>query len=94
MHLGIDFWKDFGGFLKEKSKHVGTKIRSGGGPGGGLKGSWRPDPKTDDGDRFFGTLLGPSWGASWGRLGAGVAVLGRLWSSWTFKKSMQKSINF
>ena len=26
MHLGIAFWKDFGGFLKEKWKHVGTKI--------------------------------------------------------------------
>ena len=26
MHLGIDFWKDFGEFLEEKSKHVGTKI--------------------------------------------------------------------
>ena len=26
MHLGIDFWKDFGGFLEEKWKHVGIKI--------------------------------------------------------------------
>ena len=26
MHLGIDFWKDFGGFLDEKWRHVGTKI--------------------------------------------------------------------
>ena len=26
MHLGIVFWKGFGGFLKEKWKHVGTKI--------------------------------------------------------------------
>ena len=26
MHLGIDFWKDFGGFLEAKWKHVGTKI--------------------------------------------------------------------
>ena len=27
MHLGIDFGKDFGGFLEEKWKHVvGTKI--------------------------------------------------------------------
>ena len=26
MHLGIDFWKDFGGFLEEKWTHVGTKI--------------------------------------------------------------------
>ena len=26
MHLGFDFWKDFGGFLEAKWKHVGTKI--------------------------------------------------------------------
>ena len=26
MHLGIDFWKDFDGFFKEKWKHVGTNI--------------------------------------------------------------------
>ena len=26
MHLGIDCWKDFGQFLEEKSRHVGTKI--------------------------------------------------------------------
>ena len=26
MHLGIDFWKDFGGFLEAKWRHVGTKI--------------------------------------------------------------------
>ena len=26
MHLGIDFWSDFGGFLEEKWRHVGTKI--------------------------------------------------------------------
>ena len=26
MHLGIDFWKDVGELLEEKSKHVGTKI--------------------------------------------------------------------
>ena len=26
MHLGIDFLKDFGGFLQEKWKHVGTNI--------------------------------------------------------------------
>ena len=26
MHLGIDFWKDFGGFLERKWRHVGTKI--------------------------------------------------------------------
>ena len=26
MHLGIDFWKDFGGFLERKWRHVGTKF--------------------------------------------------------------------
>ena len=26
MHLGIDFWKDFGGFLERKWRHVGIKI--------------------------------------------------------------------
>ena len=26
MHLGIDFWKDFGRFLEAKWRHVGTKI--------------------------------------------------------------------
>ena len=26
MHLGIDFWKDFGRFLEAKWSHVGTKI--------------------------------------------------------------------
>ena len=28
MHLGIDFWKDFGGLLEAKWKHVGTKIEN------------------------------------------------------------------
>ncbi len=27
MHLGMDFWKDFDGFLEAKWKHVGTKIQ-------------------------------------------------------------------
>ena len=26
MHLGIDFWTDFGGFLDAKWRHVGTNI--------------------------------------------------------------------
>ena len=26
MHLGIDFWKDFGGFMNEKWRHVGIQI--------------------------------------------------------------------
>ena len=26
MHLGIDFWEDFGGFWKAKWSQVGTKI--------------------------------------------------------------------
>ena len=28
MHLGIDFWKDFGGFGEAKWSQVGTKIVS------------------------------------------------------------------
>ena len=28
MHLGIDFWKDFGGFGEAKWSQVGTKIAS------------------------------------------------------------------
>ena len=28
MHLGMDIWKGFGGFLEGKWKHVGTKIAS------------------------------------------------------------------
>ena len=75
MHFGIDFWKDFGGFLKEKSKHVGIKIGSGGGPGGGLEASWRPIRKREVPDLFFGTLLGPSWGA----LGAVLALESPSW---------------
>ena len=27
MHLGIDYWKDFGEVSEEKSRHVGTKIK-------------------------------------------------------------------
>ena len=26
MHLGIDFWQDFGGFWKPKWSHVGTQV--------------------------------------------------------------------
>ena len=28
MHLGIEFWKDFGGFYEGKWRQVGTKIVS------------------------------------------------------------------
>ena len=45
---------------------------------GVLESSWQPIPKDEGGAPFFGTLLGPSWGASWGRLGAWIAILGRL----------------
>ena len=52
------------------------------GSGGSLKGSWWPDPKTDDGNRFFwdplgavlGRFLGPSCRLS-RRLGATLVVL-------------------
>ena len=46
-------------------------------------GTWRPIPKNVDGDRFFGTLLGPSWrplGPSWRPLGAVLAVLAASWA--------------
>ena len=75
MHFGIDFWEDFGVFLKEKSRHVGTKIGSGGGPGGGLEASWRPNPKKRGLRLFSGALLGPSWGA----LGAVLALESPSW---------------
>ena len=48
-----------------------------------LGGSWRPRPKNDAGDPFFGTLLGPSWrplGPSWRPLGAVLAVLAASWA--------------
>ena len=41
---------------------------------GVLGGSWRPRPKEGEGDLFFESLLGPSWG----RLGA---VLGASWAA-------------
>ena len=72
MHFGIDFWKDFGGFLKEKSRHVGTKIGSGGGPEGVRGGVWRPLGGQTRKREVCGSFLGPSWG----RLGA---LLGPSW---------------
>ena len=47
-----------------------------------LGGSWRPIPKNEGCNRFFGTLLGPSWrplGPSWRPLGAVLAVLPPSW---------------
>ena len=73
MHFGIDFWKDFGGFLKEKSRHVGTKIWSGGGPEGVRRGSGGLLAAKPENERFvpvFWVPLGAVLGRSWGRLGA------------------------
>ena len=82
MHFGIDFWKDFGGFLKEKSKHVGTKIGSGGGPEGVRGGSEGLLAARSENRRavsvlppFSVALLGPSWGA----LGAVLALESPSW---------------
>ena len=84
MHFGIDFWKDFGGFLKEKSRHVGTKIESGGGPGGseGLLAA-RPENRRSESvfwnplGAVLGRFLGPSWRLG-RRLGPTLVVLVRL----------------
>ena len=85
MHFGIDFWKDFGGFLKEKSRHVGTKIGSGGGPegsGGGSGGLLAAKPENQRFMTFFWgpleAILGRFWGPSWRlsrRLGPTLVVL-------------------
>ena len=85
MHFGIDFWKDFGGFLKEKSRHVGTKIRSGGGPEGVQGGSEGLLAARSENRRavsvfwaplgaILGRFLGPSWRLS-RRLGPTLVVL-------------------
>ena len=85
MHFGIDFWKDFAGFLKEKSRHVGTKIGSGGGPEGvrgGSEGLLAARPENERSESVFwnplgavlGRFLGPSWRLS-RRLGATLVVL-------------------
>ena len=50
---------------------------------GVLGGSWRPIPKNERGNPFFGTLLGPSWrplGPSWRPLGLVLAVLAASWA--------------
>ena len=44
---------------------------------GVLGGSWRPIPKNEGGNPFFGTILGPSWrplGPSWRPLGPVLAA--------------------
>ena len=69
MHFGIDFWKDFGGFLEEKSRHVGTKIEQKSirkGSGGLLAAK----PENERGGHVFWDPLGAVLGRSWGRLGA------------------------
>ena len=48
------------------------------GSAGAFGGSGRPRPKTVAGNGVFGNHIGAVLGASWGRLGAWIAVLGRL----------------
>ena len=79
MHFGIDFWKDFGGFLKEKSRHVGIKIGSGGGPEGVRGGVWRPLGGQTENERFYARFLGPSWGRLGALLGAVLALESPSW---------------
>ena len=79
MHFGIDFWKDFGGFLKEKSRHVGTKIGSGGGPEGVRGGVWRPLGGQTENERCRICFLGPSWGRLGALLGAVLALESPSW---------------
>ena len=69
MHFGIDFWKDFGGFLKEESRHVGIKIEQKSirrGSGGLLAAK----PENERFAPVFWVPLGAVLGPSWGRLGA------------------------
>ena len=86
MHLGIDFWKDFGGFWDGRWRQVGTKIDKkidlGGVLGGSwwvLGASWAPNPNKPMRNLFFGILLGRSWGRLGGVLGPSWAVLARFW---------------
>ena len=66
---------------KDRSKICQKSILEG--SRGVFGGTWRPIPKNEDGARFFGTLLGPSWrplGPSWRPLGAVLAVLAASWA--------------
>ena len=75
MHFGIDFWKDFGGFLKEKSRHVGIKIEQKSirrGSGGLL--AAKPEN-----ERCRIRFLGPSWGGLGALLGAVLALESPSW---------------
>ena len=75
MHFGIDFWKDFGGFLVEKSRHVGTKIEQKSirrGSGGLL--AAKPEN-----ERCRVRFLGPSWGRLGALLGAALALGSPSW---------------
>ena len=76
MHFGIDFWKDFGGFLKEKSRHVGIKIEQKSirrGSGGLL--AAKPEN-----ERCRIRFLGPSWGRLGALLGAVLALESPSWA--------------
>ena len=89
MVLGIDFLKDVDSFWVAKRSQVGSKIVPQIDPGGVLGvswwvlgGSWGPRPNKAMRYQFFWGHLGAVLGASWGRLGAWIAVLGRLGPSW------------
>ena len=72
-------WK--GKSMKNQSKIGQKSILEG--SRGVFGGTWRPIPKNEVGDPFFGTLLGPSWrplGPSWRPLGAVLAVLAASWA--------------
>ena len=50
---------------------------------GDFESSWRPIPKHEGGDPFFGAILGPSWrplGPSWRPLGPVLAVMAASWA--------------
>ena len=69
---------------KKKTEHPPTNQSEIGqksileGSWGVFGGTWRPIPKNEDGNPFFGTLLGPSWRplgpSSWARLGLVLAA--------------------
>ena len=71
-------WK--GKSMKKQSKIGQKSILEG--SRGVFGGTWRPIPKNEEGDPFFGTVLGSSWrppGPSWRPL-AVLAVLAASWA--------------
>ena len=85
MPFEIDVQLDLGGTLVLKRSQVGIKIdqksvlggiknRSWDVLAGSLERSWWPKPNTEEGNQFFGGLLGPSWRVR-------GAILGSCWPS-------------